>query len=161
MSKPKPHALPYRPGVGIMLFNGEKKIFVAKRIDMRSEAWQMPQGGIDEGEEARTTAWRELKEEIGTDHATIVAESKGWYTYDLPEPLIPVIWSGKFRGQRQKWFLMRFDGEENDINLQTEHPEFLEYKWVSPSDVPKMIVPFKQRMYQELIEEFGKLLITP
>lgn len=146
--------LPYRPGVGMMLFNNEKRIFVAKRIDMRAEAWQMPQGGIDKGEEPRPAAIRELTEEIGTGKATIIAESKEWYTYDLPADLIPKVWGGKFRGQRQKWFLMRFDGTDEDIDIETEHPEFLEYKWALPEELPKIIVPFKQKLYEQLVEEF-------
>lgn len=158
MSKIKPQDLPYRPGVGIMLFNDEKKIFVAKRIDMRAEAWQMPQGGIDKGEEPRPAAMRELEEEIGTGKATIIAESKDWYTYDLPPDLIPNVWGGKFRGQRQKWFLMRFDGTDADINIETEHPEFLEYKWIAPAELPAVIVPFKRTLYQQLVEEFSSKL---
>lgn len=153
MSKSKAD-LPYRPGVGMMLYNSTKKIFVAKRLDMRAEAWQMPQGGIDEGEEPRPAAMRELAEEIGTDKATIMAESRDWYTYDLPPDLIPKVWGGRFRGQRQKWFLMRFDGEDSDINIETEHPEFLEYKWVVPAELPGVIVPFKRKLYEALVEEF-------
>lgn len=138
----------------MMLYNSEKRIFVAKRIDMRAEAWQMPQGGIDKGEEPRPAAIRELTEEIGTGKATIIAESKEWYTYDLPPDLIPKVWSGKFRGQRQKWFLMRFDGTDEDINIETEHPEFLEYKWALPQELPKIIVPFKKLLYEQLVAEF-------
>ncbi len=146
--------LPYRQGVGIMLMNNDNMIFVAKRIDMRSEAWQMPQGGIDEGETPIEATWRELGEEIGTRKATLVAESKGWYNYDLPADLVPVIWGGRFRGQQQKWFLMRFDGTDADINIETEHPEFSEWKWVKPRTLPDVIVPFKRQLYQDLVHEF-------
>jgi putative (di)nucleoside polyphosphate hydrolase len=154
----KPSTLPYRSGVGVMLLNDAQKVFVAKRIDMTSEAWQMPQGGIDEGETPEIAVMRELGEEIGCTKATIIAQSKGWYTYDLPEPLIPKIWSGKFRGQKQKWFLMRFTGKDSDINIHTPHPEFLEWKWVAPEKLPDIIVPFKKQLYTELVEEFGPFL---
>ncbi len=147
--------LPYRPGVGIMLFNVQGLVFVAKRIDMTSEAWQMPQGGIDEGEEPLQTAFRELKEEIGTDQAEFLAESAKWLTYDLPDDLIPIIWNGRFRGQRQKWFAMRFTGIDADINIATEHPEFNEWQWVKPHTLPDLIVPFKRDLYQTLVHELG------
>ena len=152
--------LPYRPGVGVMLMNKDGLIFVAKRIDMTSEAWQMPQGGIDEGEDPQTTMWRELREEIGTNKATLIAESKSWHTYDLPDELIPIIWGGRFRGQNQKWFLLRFDGADADINILTEHPEFSEWKWVKPEMLPDVIVPFKKKLYQDLVEEFRPFFIV-
>lgn len=145
---------PYRPGVGIMLLNAANEVFVAKRIDMTSEAWQMPQGGIDEGEDPRTTALRELEEEIGTCKASIIAESREWLVYDLPEHLVPIIWHGRFRGQRQKWFLMRFEGTDADINIATEHPEFSEWKWVAMETLPDVIVPFKRQLYVDIVEEF-------
>lgn len=141
-----------------MLFNAQKKIFVAKRIDMTSEAWQMPQGGIDKGEDPMDCARRELKEEIGTEQAEIISESRDWYHYDLPQDLIPKIWGGKYRGQKQKWFLMRFTGTDSDINLQTEEPEFLDWKWVALEDVPGLIVPFKQKLYHDLVREFGPIM---
>jgi len=146
--------LPYRPGVGVMLVNKERKVFVAKRIDMTSEAWQMPQGGIDEGESPEAAVRRELKEEIGTDKAEIIKASEGWYYYDLPQDLIPLVWGGKFRGQQQKWYAMRFLGEDSDIDIATEHPEFLEWKWVSADTLPDLIVPFKRVLYQALVDEF-------
>lgn len=149
--------LPYRPGVGIMLLNAQGQVFVAKRIDMTSEAWQMPQGGIDAGEDARTAALRELQEETGTGKARIIAESAAQYYYDLPDHLVPIIWGGKFRGQAQQWFVMRFEGEDADINIHdVEHPEFSEWQWVAMERLPDIIVPFKRELYQALVAEFGK-----
>jgi len=153
---PTSNHLPYRPGVGVMLINKESKVFVAKRIDMTSEAWQMPQGGIDEGEEPLACALRELKEEIGTDKAVLLKESADWYTYDLPDDIIPKIWGGKFRGQRQKWFAMRFTGEDSDINIQTEEPEFSQWQWIEMARLPDIIVPFKRKLYRALVEEFNQ-----
>lgn len=147
-------SLPYRKGVGMMLANHQNLIFVAKRIDMISEAWQMPQGGIDEGERPEEAALRELGEEIGTNKAKIIVQSKDWYDYDLPTELVPKIWGGRYRGQRQKWFLMRFTGADNDINIHTHHPEFSEWKWVRPQMLPDVIVPFKRQLYTDLVKEF-------
>lgn len=146
--------LPYRTGVGIMLINAKREVFVAKRIDTISEAWQMPQGGIDEGETSDAAALRELKEETGTDKAVIIHESADWYYYDLPEHLVPKIWGGKYRGQKQKWFAMRFEGMDSDINIETEHPEFCEWKWVEIGALPDIIVPFKRSLYAALVAEF-------
>ena len=151
-------ALPYRKGVGLMMVNRGGDVFVARRIDMPSAAWQMPQGGIDKGENPRQAAMRELREEIGTDKAEIVAESGEWLSYDLPADLVPQIWNGRFRGQTQKWFLLRFAGTDADINIETDHPEFLEWKWAALSDLPKLIVPFKRKLYQDLVAEFGPLI---
>lgn len=148
-------SLPYRKGVGMMLLNAEGKVFVAKRIDMTSEAWQMPQGGIDPGEDPRAAALRELQEEIGTNRATILAESEGWLRYDLPTHLIPKLWGGKYAGQEQKWFVLRFEGTDADIDIATEHAEFSEWKWVPMQSLPALIVPFKKAMYQELVALFG------
>lgn len=146
--------LPYRPGVGIMLLNSENNVFVGKRIDTTSEAWQMPQGGIDDGEEPLAAAMREMAEEIGTDKAEIIAESRGWYDYDLPEELIPKLWGGRFRGQRQKWFCLRFTGSGSDINIDTGHPEFCQWQWARMQELPDLIVPFKRQLYQALVDEF-------
>jgi len=149
--------LPYRAGVGMMLFNAAGAVFVAKRIDTTSEAWQMPQGGVDAGEPPRAAAIRELREEIGTDNATIIAQSKADYFYDLPDHLVPIIWKGKYRGQRQTWFALRFEGVDADINIATDHPEFLEWKWVAIDTLPDLIVPFKRDLYAALVSEFRHL----
>jgi putative (di)nucleoside polyphosphate hydrolase len=148
----------YRRGVGIMLINAAGLVFVAQRLDMPSDAWQMPQGGIDAGEEPATAAKRELKEEAGTDKAEIVAESRRWYQYDLPEDLRPLLWGGKYRGQTQKWFAMRFTGTDADIDIETEHPEFSNWKWTRPATLPDLIVPFKRDLYRELLVEFKDVL---
>ena len=149
--------LPYRPGVGMMLFNGEGRVFVAKRIDTLSEAWQMPQGGIDAGEDARVAALRELGEETGipADAVTILGESRGWVRYDLPEHLVPKLWGGRFRGQEQKWFALRLNGPDTLINIATAHPEFCEWRWAELQELPNIIVPFKRDMYQALVDELG------
>lgn len=155
-----PASLPYRPCVGIMLFNRDGNVFVARRIDMVSEAWQMPQGGIDPGEEPAAAAFRELREEIGTAAAEILAETEDWLDYDLPAELIGKLWKGRYRGQRQKWFAMRFTGEDRDIDIATETPEFSEWKWVAPAELPGLIVPFKRPLYAELVDRFGPLAET-
>ncbi len=142
----------------MMLLNNDNHVFVARRIDSTSEAWQMPQGGIDAGEEPLTAAFRELKEEIGTDKADLLAESSNWLTYDLPDILVPKIWGGRFRGQRQKWYAMRFTGQHQDINIATEHPEFSEWKWIEMTQLPDIIVPFKRDLYQALVDEFSPLV---
>jgi putative (di)nucleoside polyphosphate hydrolase len=151
-------SLPYREGVGIMLVNDAKKVFVAKRIDMVSEAWQMPQGGMDEGENPMMAALRELYEETGIEKVTPLAESRDWYSYDLPEELVPKVLGGRYRGQRQKWFLMHFDGKNKDINIKTKEPEFSEWKWVELDTLPDIIVPFKRKLYTALIEEFRPII---
>lgn len=149
--------LPYREGVGIMLFNAQGLVFIARRIDTTSEAWQMPQGGIDEGEKPLEAALRELKEETGTDKGHFVAET-GWMNYDLPDELVPVIWKGRFRGQRQKWYLLAFHGTDADININTPHPEFCEWRWENPARLPEVIVPFKRTLYQQLVSELAPLI---
>ena len=150
-------ALPYRAGVGLMLFNRAGHVFVARRIDMRSDAWQMPQGGIDRGETPRQAALRELKEEVGTDKAEIVAESRDWYRYELPPELQGWVWGGRFRGQRQRWFALRFTGVDADIDIHTKHAEFSEWRWTQIATLPRLIVPFKRELYAALIDEFGDL----
>ncbi|MEE9139895.1 MAG: RNA pyrophosphohydrolase [Alphaproteobacteria bacterium] len=149
--------LPYRRGVGLMILNRDSRVFVARRIDTPSAAWQMPQGGIDPGESTREAAMRELEEEIGTDKAEIIAEHKGWLKYDLPRDLVPRIWGGRYRGQMQKWFALRFLGQDSDIKIDTERPEFLEWKWVEMRELPDLIVPFKRQLYRDLVAEFGHL----
>lgn len=149
-------SLPYRSGVGIMLLNANKEVFIAKRLDGISDAWQMPQGGIDAGETPEAAAMRELKEETGTDQATILAESPKWLSYDLPDGLIPHIWSGKYRGQTQKWFLMQFNGLDSDINIHTPEPEFSEWKWAKAPTLPDLIVPFKQQLYKDVLAAFHR-----
>jgi putative (di)nucleoside polyphosphate hydrolase len=150
--------LPYRRGVGIMLVNPSGLVFVAKRIDMPSDAWQMPQGGIDADETPQQAAKREMLEEIGTDRADFIAESAGWYTYDLPPELIGVIWGGRYRGQEQKWFVARFTGRDTDVNIATEHPEFLDWKWAEPARLPDLIVPFKRDLYRAIVDEFTPII---
>jgi putative (di)nucleoside polyphosphate hydrolase len=148
----------YRPCVGIMLLNRRGEVLVARRSDVSGEAWQMPQGGIDKGEEPRAAAIRELKEEIGTDRAEILAESKNWLCYDLPAELIERARHLGWRGQRQRWFVMRFTGADRDINLAAEHAEFSAWKWVPARDLPKLIVSFKRQVYVELLAEFPALI---
>jgi putative (di)nucleoside polyphosphate hydrolase len=145
----------YRPAVGIMLLNDADRVFVARRIDTVVEAWQMPQGGIDEGEAPRAAALRELEEEIGTAKATILAESQGWLHYDLPPELVGKVWGGRYRGQRQKWFAMRFTGSDTDIDLATKHPEFMDWKWIEPDQLPELIIPFKRQLYRDVLAEFA------
>lgn len=151
--------LPYRTGVGIMLINGEGRVFVAQRADTEG-AWQMPQGGIDAGEEPRLAALRELKEEIGTDKAEILSESREWLSYDLPAELQGQVWGGRFRGQKQKWFLCRFTGTAADIDLDHDrHPEFNAWRWVEPDSLPDLIVPFKRGLYRAVLAEFRAFLL--
>ena len=151
-------SLPYRPCVGIMLLNQARHVFVAKRIDMPSDHWQMPQGGIDKGEDPAEAALRELAEEIGTDSAEIIGESSRWLHYDLPPQLVGRVWKGRYRGQRQKWFAMRFAGTDADIDIETEHPEFSAWRWAEPETLPDIIVPFKRQLYVDVLDEFRGLL---
>jgi putative (di)nucleoside polyphosphate hydrolase len=151
--------LPYRRGVGIMLLNALGDVFVAQRIDMPSDAWQMPQGGIDEGEIPEAAAWREMQEETGTRAATLLAESRGWYRYDLPAELVPRLWKGRYRGQEQKWFAFRFTGTDGDIAIDSDHAEFSAWKWTPVATLPQLIVPFKRQLYAELVSEFGHLAV--
>jgi putative (di)nucleoside polyphosphate hydrolase len=152
-----PTDLPYRPCVGIMLFNQDGKVFVGKRIDQTVEAWQMPQGGIDKGETPVEAALRELQEEVGTDKAHIIGEMEDWVIYDLPPHLVGVALHGKYRGQRQKWFALRFTGSDADIDLAAHEPEFAAYQWVSLEALPGLIVPFKRESYKAVIAAFGNL----
>lgn len=148
------NALPYRLGTGAVLRNQQGLIFAAQRIDNPEPAWQMPQGGIDTHEAPSQAIMRELLEEIGTDHAIILGQSN-WLDYDLPEDLVAKIWKGRFRGQRQKWFLMDFQGRDDDINIQTEHPEFREWAWVAYLELMDLIVPFKRDLYRQIGAELG------
>ena len=150
----------YRRGVGVMLLNREGKVFVGARIDNTDEAWQMPQGGIDEGEEPWATALRELEEETGIRPSLVerVSECPERLKYDLPEQLRGKLWGGKYVGQDQDWFLARFLGSDGDVNIQTEHPEFREWKWIGPSELPDLIVPFKRDLYRQLLREFADYL---
>ena len=150
--------LPYRPCVGIMLFNKDGKVFVGKRIDQTVEGWQMPQGGIDKGETPQQAAQRELLEEIGTDKAQIVGEMEDWVTYDLPAHLVGVAFRGKYKGQRQKWFALRFTGKDADIDLTAHEPEFSAFQWVSPQALPDLIVPFKRDIYRQVLTALGPLV---
>lgn len=147
---------PYRPCVGLMLINADGHVFVGNRIDVPGRHWQMPQGGIDQGETPEQAAWRELHEEVGTDKAEILAESKTWYPYDLPQALSRRIWKGKYRGQTQRWFALRFLGDDSDIDLTVHKPEFAEWRWVPLPDLPKLVVPFKRPIYERVIEEFAE-----
>jgi putative (di)nucleoside polyphosphate hydrolase len=148
------HNLPYRPCAGIMVLNKAGEVFVAKRVDSTLDAWQMPQGGIDKGEEPEDAAMRELMEEIGTNNVEIIAEREGWLKYDLPNELVGKMWKGKYGGQEQKWFLVRFLGDDSEINIETEHPEFCEWKWEDPQKLPDVIVPFKKQLYTDVLEAF-------
>ncbi|EEX09257.1 (di)nucleoside polyphosphate hydrolase [Ruegeria lacuscaerulensis ITI-1157] len=149
--------LPYRPCVGLMLMNDQGKIFVGQRNDRFEDAWQMPQGGVDEGESPRDAALRELQEEIGVtpDLVEIVAETEGWLPYDLPHDIVPKIWKGRYRGQQQKWFLLRYLGRDDQIDIQTDHPEFTRWKWQDPDRLIEEIVPFKREVYERVMEAFG------
>jgi putative (di)nucleoside polyphosphate hydrolase len=151
--------LPYRSNVGIMMVNEKGYVFVGQRLDNNQNAWQMPQGGIDAGEDPETAAYRELLEETGVKKQDVrfVASSSQWLSYDLPEDLIPILWNGKFRGQKQKWFLFKFLGEDGDINIATEHPEFSKWKWISQENLLKEIVPFKKSVYENVLKEFKNI----
>ena len=148
--------LPYRSNVGIMMVNKTGYIFVGQRLDNNQNAWQMPQGGIDAGEDPETAAYRELLEETGVNQQNVrfLASSSRWLSYDLPEDLIPTLWNGKFRGQKQKWFLFKFLGKDGDINIATEHPEFSKWKWISKENLLEEIVPFKKSVYENVLKEF-------
>ena len=147
-----------RSGVGIVLLNKENKVFVAKRIDNPKNFWQMPQGGIDIGEDFYTAALRELKEETSIVSVKLVKEIEGSFTYILPDHLIGIIWKGKFKGQKQRWFIMRFIGNETEINIKTNKPEFLDWKWIDLEDLTKIAVNFKLEVYKQIKSEIKKIL---
>ncbi|MBP6986030.1 MAG: RNA pyrophosphohydrolase [Alphaproteobacteria bacterium] len=149
---------PYRPCVGIMMLNQDKKIFIAKRIDHPSNAWQMPQGGILDHEPPEQAVFRELKEEIGTNNAKILAVASKEYKYDLPAPLYKKVWDGKYRGQTQRWFLLSFEGTDEEINIHTAHPEFSEWRWAEASELLKLAVHFKRPVYGQILHEFKEYL---
>ena len=144
--------LPMRNGVGVIVLNNENKVFVGKRKDNPVDRWQMPQGGVDIGESYLSAMKRELYEETSIKSIEILKEINGFFEYELPKNLVGIIWKGKFRGQKQKWFITRFIGNENEINLQTENQEFIEWKWIMPDELPRTIVDFKKKMYVELLE---------
>ena len=144
--------LPMRKGVGVIILNNENKVFVGKRKDNPVNKWQMPQGGVEKGESYLSAMKRELYEETSIKNIDILREIDGFFEYELPKNLIGIIWKGKFRGQKRKWFIAKFIGNENEINLQTTNPEFIEWKWIIPDDLPKTIVDFKKKMYVELLK---------
>ena len=148
-------AKPYRQGVGVVLMNNDGKVFVAQRIDTSEPAWQLPQGGIDKGENPYAAAIRALEEETGITNATLVAETNDWLRYDLPADLQSKVWKGRYKGQEQKWYLMRVTGTDDEINLATEHPEFSAWKWADFRTIPELIVEFKQVLYWQIIDAFS------
>tara|TARA_B100000287_G_scaffold390652_1_gene401724 strand:+ start:188 stop:664 length:477 start_codon:yes stop_codon:yes gene_type:complete len=150
--------LPLRKGVGIIVLNKENKVFVAKRIDNPKNFWQMPQGGVDNGEDFLSAAYRELEEETSIKNVKLIKEIDGTITYELPTHLLGIIWKGKYRGQKQKWFLMRYLGDDNDINIKTHHPEFLEWKWIDLNKITEVVVEFKLHVYKELKEKIQKII---
>lgn len=153
--------LPYRPCVGIVLLNADKRVFVARRIDAQQDnphGWQMPQGGIDKGEKPKAAALRELHEEIGTDKVEVIAKSRDWLRYDFPPELIEKVRGGRYRGQEQRWFAMRFLGSDADIDLETDHPEFSDWRWERLDRLPALTIPFKRDIYAALVREFAYLV---
>ena len=150
--------LPLRIGVGVVLLNKENKVFVAKRIDNPKNFWQMPQGGVDSNEKFLTAAFRELYEETSIKNVKLIQEIEGTYTYELPKNLLGIIWKGKYRGQKQKWFLMKYLGNDNEINLKTNNPEFLEWKWVDIDQITEIVVDFKLHVYKELKEKVKNII---
>ena len=156
--KKKFQDLPYRSGVGIVVLNKNNKVFVARRIDNPKNFWQMPQGGVDKNEDFLTAAFRELDEETSIKSVELIKELDGFITYNLPDHLLGIIWKGKYKGQTQKWFVMRFIGEDSEININTKHPEFLEWKWVELSEITKLVVNFKLDLYQEVQRKVKKII---
>ena len=151
--------LPLRTGVGIIVLNKQNKVFVARRIDNSKKFWQMPQGGVDPQENFLAAAYRELEEETNITSVKLIKELDGTTTYELPDNLLGIIWKGKYRGQKQKWFLMRFTGDEKEINIKTKHPEFLDWKWIDLDQITEVVVNFKLHVYKELKKKVKKLLI--
>ena len=151
--------LPLRTGVGIILLNKENKIFVAKRIDNPKTFWQMPQGGVDKDEDFLEAAYRELKEETSIKSVKLIKQLDGMLTYELPDHLLGIIWKGKFRGQKQKWFIVKFTGEDREVNLNTKHPEFIEWKWIHLNELTEKVVDFKKKVYEGLYEEIKRFNI--
>ena len=156
--KKKLSELPLRSGVGIVVLNKQNKVFVAKRIDNPKNFWQMPQGGVDEGENFLNAAYRELEEETSIKKVELIQELEGTITYELPDRLLGIIWKGKYRGQKQKWFLMRFNGEDNEINIKTKNPEFLDWKWIEIDQLTEVVVDFKLHVYKEVKEKVKKII---
>ena len=152
--------LPLRIGVGIVLLNNENKIFVGKRIDNPKKFWQMPQGGVNKGEDFLTAAYRELKEETNIKSVKLVKELDELITYELPPYLLGIIWKGKYKGQKQKWFVMKFIGDDSEINIKTKHPEFLEWKWIELNHITNVVVNFKLNVYKKVKEKVKKLLVN-
>tara|TARA_B100000614_G_scaffold198365_1_gene179549 strand:- start:33 stop:509 length:477 start_codon:yes stop_codon:yes gene_type:complete len=150
--------LPLRNGVGIVVLNKDNKVFVAKRIDNPKNFWQMPQGGVDIGEDLLSAAYRELEEETSIKNVKLIQEIEGTTTYELPKHLLGVIWKGKFKGQKQKWFLMRYLGNDNDIDIKTRNPEFLDWKWIDLKQITEVVVDFKLHVYKELQEKIKKII---
>ena len=158
-STPPADTRPYRPCVGIMLINKAGLVFVGNRIDIDGDHWQMPQGGIDEGETAEQAAWRELAEEIGSDDAELLGESTRWFNYDLPPDLAKTAWHGRYRGQTQRWFAFRFTGNDSDIDLEAHKAEFEAWKWASISELVDLTVSFKRDVYREVVADLGRFAV--
>ena len=152
--------LPLRSGVGIVVLNKENMVFVARRIDNSKNFWQMPQGGINKDEDYLAAAYRELEEETSIKKVKLIDELDGFITYNLPDHLLGIIWKGKFKGQKQKWFLMRYLGEDKEINIRTENPEFLDWKWVNLDEITELVVDFKLHVYKEVKEKVKRILIN-
>ena len=150
--------LPLRSGVGIVVLNKTNKVFVAKRIDNPKNFWQMPQGGVDSGEDFLSAAYRELEEETSIKNVELISELDGFITYNLPDRLLGIIWKGKYKGQKQKWFLMRYLGNDNEINIKTSKPEFLEWKWVDLNMITDIVVDFKLEVYKKLKDKINKII---
>ena len=152
------YQLPMRTGVGIIVLNNNNQVFVGKRKDNPGDKWQMPQGGVDKGEDFITAMRRELIEETSIKNIKILKEIQNMYQYELPKNLVGIIWRGKFRGQRQKWFITKFLGKDDEINLDTQHPEFIDWKWIDPQDLPGVIVDFKKELYLNLLKEINQVI---